>query len=872
MATADSPRSRTRWSLLATLLVVLGALVSTAPPAVALATAAAITPSSNQEVTEGDTLAFTVTLDTAATTAVTIRATTRGRGGRPASPGSDIQASDEVTIPGGARVGTLRLAVVDDDRDEQSPEGFAVDFEHVSGDPVTITPTSVNGSIADDDPPPSLSISDTTVAEGAGTATFEVTLSAVTDKTVSVDATVEHGSAGPADVGSLTPASLTWPAGTTDLTRTLTIDVVDDQRDEPSETLDVVLENPLNATLQDGRGQLTINDDDPAPTLAVSSPSAREGEDLEFVVSLDRASARTVTVTVTVEDVTTSAGDWSGARTRMLTFPADLTSQTVVVPTVEDGAGEDNETLRLRLSAATNAALPDPPFGTGTISETGPAVRAAVTTASPREGTPVSFGSDGTSGPGSLSYSWDFGDGTPAATTPDPVHTYVDDGEYTVTLTVTDGNGQQGTASLTIRVANVVPTVAIRGAASVRNVGVTRSATFVADVSDPGADREATSVVFDWGDGTASSPIAVAEDGTATASHAWESTGLFLVVAVATDDEGTSPDCGADDTLPQCAQVVVTTNGTVVRSFGPDRVATAANVARDNWDDGAPAVLVARRDDFPDALAAVALAAQLDAPLLLTRSTALDPEVADVIGELGPSRAFLLGGTSALSEDVFAAIDALVDDVERISGPTRFATAAAVARAVGPPANATAVVTLGQLADGVAWADALSAGAYRGRMPLLLTRRDALPDETRTALIDLGVTQVVVVGGTAAVSDAVLAEIDAIDGVSARRVRGPNRYATSAAVAADALDLFGQVADVVVATGRNFPDGLAAGAVAARLDAVMVLVHTAPLADRTPEVAQFLSDRRTMFDRGLVVGGTAAVSTELERQVRDAID
>ena len=44
------------------------------------------------------------------------------------------------------------------------------------------------------------------------------------------------------------------------------------------------------------------------------------------------------------------------------------------------------------------------------------------------------------------SYSWDFGDGSAAATGATVMHTYATDGQYTVTLTVTDDLGATGTA------------------------------------------------------------------------------------------------------------------------------------------------------------------------------------------------------------------------------------------------------------------------------------------------------------------------------------------------------------------------------------------------------------------------------------------
>jgi len=58
------------------------------------------------------------------------------------------------------------------------------------------------------------------------------------------------------------------------------------------------------------------------------------------------------------------------------------------------------------------------------------------------------------------SYHWDFGDGT-TGTGPTPTHTYGDDGVYTVTLTVTDEDGLEGTDTMMVTVNNVCPTANI---------------------------------------------------------------------------------------------------------------------------------------------------------------------------------------------------------------------------------------------------------------------------------------------------------------------------------------------------------------------------------------------------------------------------
>jgi PKD repeat protein len=65
-------------------------------------------------------------------------------------------------------------------------------------------------------------------------------------------------------------------------------------------------------------------------------------------------------------------------------------------------------------------------------------------------GTPCGFHSTSTDPDGDITaatFSWNFGDGSAAATTPDATHTFAQAGTYTVTLNVTDTQGLTGTSS-----------------------------------------------------------------------------------------------------------------------------------------------------------------------------------------------------------------------------------------------------------------------------------------------------------------------------------------------------------------------------------------------------------------------------------------
>ncbi|HEX4746769.1 MAG TPA: Calx-beta domain-containing protein, partial [Gaiellaceae bacterium] len=121
----------------------------------------------------------------------------------------------------------------------------------------------------------SLSIADAAVVEGnAGTRalSFAVTASGSLKRSASVSYATVSGSAGaPGDYASAS-GSLTFDRRTK--TRTLTVQVVGDTEDELDETFQVVLSNPVGATIADGVGIGTIADDDSPPVTGAKIAAA----------------------------------------------------------------------------------------------------------------------------------------------------------------------------------------------------------------------------------------------------------------------------------------------------------------------------------------------------------------------------------------------------------------------------------------------------------------------------------------------------------------------------------------------------------------------------------------------------------------------
>jgi putative cell wall-binding protein len=311
---------------------------------------------------------------------------------------------------------------------------------------------------------------------------------------------------------------------------------------------------------------------------------------------------------------------------------------------------------------------------------------------------------------------------------------------------------------------------------------------------------------------------------------------------------------------------------TVSRSAGPERIATAVAASRDHRA-AADDALLATATSFPDALSAGALAAGLEAPLLLTHEDSLPDSVAAELERLGVSTVWILGGTAVISPAVESDIASRGYEVRRISGEGRYDTAREIALAAGPAETGEVVVALGaHPTPERAWPDAVASGALAAspdRLPTLLTAHDSLPAATERALGELETQRVLLIGGTAAIEPAVEQHIRDL-GYEVQRIAGTSRYETSVELADEALRRGnGGEQTVVFATGGNFPDALAAGALAGSHHSPLVLV---PPEDLAGSVDAWLRAHTERWAGGVLVGGPVAASDFVVEQLAAAVN
>jgi hypothetical protein len=175
--------------------------------------------------------------------------------------GSDYTAtSTTVTIPAGATSAGVDVPIAGDTTHEPD-ETFTVTL---SGEvALTIGAGTATGTIANDDPTPTLTVDAATAGESSGEATVTFRLSNPSSTDVVFDWSTADGSAIAGVDYAAASGALAIPAGS--VTTTATVAVLGDALDEPAETVIVSTANVVGAT-GGGAGTLTITDDDPTPT------------------------------------------------------------------------------------------------------------------------------------------------------------------------------------------------------------------------------------------------------------------------------------------------------------------------------------------------------------------------------------------------------------------------------------------------------------------------------------------------------------------------------------------------------------------------------------------------------------------------------
>ena len=319
------------------------------------------------------------------------------------------------------------------------------------------------------------------------------------------------------------------------------------------------------------------------------------------------------------------------------------------------------------------------------------------------------------------------------------------------------------------------------------------------------------------------------------------------------------------------ATATATADVSSIRIAGADRYGTAQAIATSTFTDVAVAV-VATGENYPDSLASGYLTGANQGPVLLTPTSGVPQGVIDALNAVKAEGVQIVGGTSAVSAPAEAQLKDAGFTVTRIAGVDRYGTARAIANTL-PAAGIGELGDAGRtaiIASGENFPDALAAGplAHDGGFPLLLTPTATLSTETNAALDELAIENVVIMGGTAAVSNEVALAIDA-KGITVRRVAGENRQATAAAIADLVVDeLDWPATHVQLARGDAFPDALAGGPHAGEERGPILLTLSPEVLGAPSE--NWLTAHESTVSLIHVYGGTSAVTDATMTAARQA--
>lgn len=261
-----------------------------------------------------------------------------------------VLSSGRFTIPAGVSATTLPIATVNDANFEAS-EDFLVSLSSLTNANVGIDLALV--TINDDDVVPSLNIDDVADFEGS-LFVFTISLTATQLSTVRVDyQTYASSATSGTDYIAKSGTATILPGA---LQTQVWVTVNDDSMAENWEVFSVSLSNPVNTTITDDVGLGSIEDNDPNPTIFISSASITESQTGFMIVSLSSASGKEITADFTSYDGTADGLDYPGFAGQ-LTIPDNTLTTVIALDSLDDGIYESSETFDVSLSSISSASI-----------------------------------------------------------------------------------------------------------------------------------------------------------------------------------------------------------------------------------------------------------------------------------------------------------------------------------------------------------------------------------------------------------------------------------------------------------------------------------------------------------------------------------
>jgi hypothetical protein len=297
---------------------------------------------------------FTVTRNNTGSTNLVVAYSLSGT----AANGADyVKLLGTVTIPANATAAVINVSAIDD----QVCEGAETVVMTLSpGTAYTVSASDeATVSVLDNEPAVSLSaVNPNGSEEGPSPGRFRVTRSIVNASALTVSYTLGGTAANGTDYAKL-GGTVTIPGGAT--YADFNVQVIDDTKPEPTETVIATLAKSAAYTITSGAGAATVNIADNEPIVGVTASPASVGEasggSATFTISRSIASSQPLTVSFTVGGKAANGTDYLHIPTSV-TIPANQTSATVAIRPINDTLIEvGNEAVELTLQAGSTFTL-----------------------------------------------------------------------------------------------------------------------------------------------------------------------------------------------------------------------------------------------------------------------------------------------------------------------------------------------------------------------------------------------------------------------------------------------------------------------------------------------------------------------------------
>lgn len=180
-----------------------------------------------------------------------------------AKAGADYQAVTGNLIFGANELSKTILVPIIDDALNEDTETFALSLKNISGGGKLGEQTNTTVNLQDNDPLPGISVANYSIKEGNDglkIISLNLTLLAASGRSVSVNYATQNGSATAPDDYLPTTGTVIFAPG--EVTKTIMVNIVGDTVVEPEENFSLVLSNPINGTIVNGNGVVTILNDD----------------------------------------------------------------------------------------------------------------------------------------------------------------------------------------------------------------------------------------------------------------------------------------------------------------------------------------------------------------------------------------------------------------------------------------------------------------------------------------------------------------------------------------------------------------------------------------------------------------------------------